>query len=137
MIVNRLLKMSEVAVVYFMAYTSLWEPGYRSRYSDWLRAGRRRDRSSSLGRAKNFLFSKSSRPALGATQLPIQWVPGALSPAVKRSGREADHSTPTSAEVKKMWIYTSTPPPIRLHGVVLNSLSTGTTLPSYVSLYRK
>jgi hypothetical protein len=24
-------------------------------------------------------------------------------------GREADHSPPTSAEVKKMWIYTSTP----------------------------
>jgi hypothetical protein len=29
---------------------------------------------------------------------------------VKRPGREADHSHPTSAEVKKMWIYTSTPP---------------------------
>jgi hypothetical protein len=28
---------------------------------------------------------------------------------VKRQGREADHSPPTSAEVKKMWIYTSTP----------------------------
>jgi hypothetical protein len=26
------------------------------------------------------------------------------------TGREADHSPPTSAEVKKMWIYTSTPP---------------------------
>jgi hypothetical protein len=29
---------------------------------------------------------------------------------VKRPGREADHSPPTSAEVKKMWSYTSTPP---------------------------
>jgi hypothetical protein len=47
------------------------------------------------------------RPALGFTQPPIQWVPGALSPGVKRQGREADHSPPTSAEVKKMWIYTS------------------------------
>jgi hypothetical protein len=28
---------------------------------------------------------------------------------VKRPGREADHSPPTSAEVKKMWVYTSTP----------------------------
>jgi hypothetical protein len=28
---------------------------------------------------------------------------------VKRQGPEADHSPPTSAEVKKMWIYTSTP----------------------------
>jgi hypothetical protein len=30
-------------------------------------------------------------------------------PGVKQQGREADHSPPTSAEVKKMWIYTSTP----------------------------
>jgi hypothetical protein len=29
---------------------------------------------------------------------------------VKRSEREADHSPPASAEVKKMWIYTPTPP---------------------------
>jgi hypothetical protein len=29
---------------------------------------------------------------------------------VKLPGREADHSPPTSAEVKKMWIYTSIPP---------------------------
>jgi hypothetical protein len=31
---------------------------------------------------------------------------GALSPGVKRQEREADHLPPTSAEVKKMWIYT-------------------------------
>jgi hypothetical protein len=35
---------------------------------------------------------------------------GALSPGVKRPGREADCSPPTSAEVIKMWIYTATPP---------------------------
>jgi hypothetical protein len=29
---------------------------------------------------------------------------GALSPGVKRLGREADQSPPASAEVKKMWI---------------------------------
>jgi hypothetical protein len=33
--------------------------------------------------------------------LPIQWIPGDLSPGLKRPGREADHSPPTSAEVKK------------------------------------
>jgi hypothetical protein len=55
------------------------------------------------------LFYTSSRPALGPTQSPIQWVPGALSPGVKRPGREADRSPPANAEVKKMWIYTSTP----------------------------
>jgi hypothetical protein len=64
----------------------------------------------SPGRVKNFLFSKSSGLALGSTQPPIQWVPGALSPGVKRPGREADHSPPTSAQVKKMWIYASTLP---------------------------
>jgi hypothetical protein len=34
---------------------------------------------------------------------------GGSFPGVKRQGCEADHSAPTSAEVKKMWIYTSTP----------------------------
>jgi hypothetical protein len=60
--------------------------------------------SSSPGRVKNFHFSISSRQALGSTQPPIKWVPG-----VKRQGREADHSPPTSAEVTKVWIYTSSP----------------------------
>jgi hypothetical protein len=35
------------------------------------------------------------------TQHPVQWVPGALSPGVKRQGCEADHSPPSSAEAKK------------------------------------
>jgi hypothetical protein len=39
--------------------------------------------------------------ALGPTQPPIQWVPGALSLGVKRPGREAGHSPPSSAEVKE------------------------------------
>jgi hypothetical protein len=41
---------------------------------------------------------------------PIQWVPGDFFPGLKRPGREADHSPPASAEVKKTWIYTSAPP---------------------------
>jgi hypothetical protein len=76
----------------------------------WLLAERPRGRSSSPGMVKDFHSSMSSRPALGSTQLPIQWVPGALSPEVKRPGCEADHSPPTSAEVKKTWVYTSIPP---------------------------
>jgi hypothetical protein len=40
----------------------------------------------------------------------MQWVSAALSPGVKRPGREADYTHPASAEVKKMWIYTSTSP---------------------------
>jgi hypothetical protein len=57
------------------------------------------------------IFSTPSRPTLGSAQPPIQWVQGALSPGVKRPGREADHSPPSSAEIKEMWIYTSTPTP--------------------------
>jgi hypothetical protein len=43
------------------------------------------------------------------------------------SGREADHSPPSSAESKNGWSCTSTPP-IRLHGVALKG-STGAILP--------
>jgi hypothetical protein len=45
----------------------------------------------------NFNFSIFSRPAVGPTQPPFEWVPGALSPGVKRHGREADHSPPDTA----------------------------------------
>jgi hypothetical protein len=55
------------------------------------------------------LFTTASRPTLGPTQPPIQWVPGALSLGVKVSGREADHSPSSSAEVKNAWSYTSAP----------------------------
>jgi hypothetical protein len=37
-------------------------------------------------------------------------LPGALFPVSKAARHEADHSPPASAEVKKMWIYTSIPP---------------------------
>jgi hypothetical protein len=57
-----------------------------SRHSDWLRAGRQRGWSSSPGRVKNFLFYMSSKPALGFTQPPIQWLPRALSLGIKTDG---------------------------------------------------
>jgi hypothetical protein len=56
-----------------------------------------------------FLFTTVSKPALGPTQPPIQWVPGALSLVVKRPGRETDHSPPSSDDIKNAWSYTSTP----------------------------
>jgi hypothetical protein len=39
----------------------------------------------------------------------IHWLAEALFSWVKRSGREADHSPPSTAEVKNAWSYTSIP----------------------------
>jgi len=40
---------------------------------------------------------------------PNQWVPGTISPRLKRPGREAGHTSLSTAEVKNAWSYTSTP----------------------------
>jgi len=48
-----------------------------------------------------FLSTAVSRTALGPTQRPIQWVPGALSLGVKWPGREADRSPPYSVDIKE------------------------------------
>jgi len=50
-----------------------------------------------------FLFATVSRPALGLTQPPIQSVPEVLSLWVERSEQDANHSPPSSAEVKE-WV---------------------------------
>jgi hypothetical protein len=84
-----------------------------------------------------FPFATTSKPALGFTQLLTQWVPGALSPGVKPSGRETDHSSPSSAEVQKAWGYTSTSTYVFMAWCLIKHsmsswcdawLSTGTTL---------
>jgi hypothetical protein len=47
-----------------------------------------------------FPLTSVSRPTLGPTQPPVQWVPGVLSSGGKaRPGRDADHSLPSSVEV--------------------------------------
>jgi hypothetical protein len=57
-----------------------------------------------------FLFTIMSRMALGLTQPPVQWVPGALSLGVKWLGCEADHSPPSSAKVREcMELYLHSP----------------------------
>jgi hypothetical protein len=52
-------------------------------------------------------------------------------PRIKRPGREANHLPATSVQVKKTWIYTSTPH-MRLRSVMPNKLSTRTTMFNYV-----
>jgi hypothetical protein len=56
-------------------------------------------------RTTDFLC-KMSRPALMPWQSLIQWVPGALAPAVKWPGLKAEHSPPTNAKMKNEWSYT-------------------------------
>jgi hypothetical protein len=53
-------------------------------------------------------FPHLSRPALGPTKPPVQWVPG-HSRGKERPGRDADPSPPSSAVVMKEYSYTSTP----------------------------
>ena len=53
-------------------------------------------------------FPHLSRPALGPTQPPVQWIPG-LSQGKERLGCDADPSPPSSAMVKEEYSYTSTP----------------------------
>jgi hypothetical protein len=65
---------------------------YRTAQSVWRRAGR--PGFDSWQGQEIFIFSTTARPALGSTQPPLQCLPGALSPEVKRPGHEA-------AEVKK------------------------------------
>jgi hypothetical protein len=85
------------------------EPKWLSRYSDGLRAGQ--PGLDSRQRQEIFLYTTASRLALGLAWSPIQWVLGTLSGWMKRLGRETDHS-----------------PPTRLHGMVFDYLSAGTTL---------
>jgi hypothetical protein len=107
---NKILHFNEVYITYVIAQSVLrWARGWTIGVLGF----------DSRRRMGIFLFTTASRTALGPTEPPIQWVPGPLSLEVKRPGREADNSPPSSAEVKNAWSYTSTPP-IRLHGVLLS-----------------
>jgi len=53
-------------------------------------------------------FPHLSRPALGHTQPPVQWILG-LSQGKEQLGRDIDPPPPSGANVKEEYIYTSTP----------------------------
>jgi hypothetical protein len=66
-----------------------------------------------------------SELALGFTEPPVRWVPGALSSGAKWPGREADHLRPSSAEFKNDG---AIPPFPHTSSWCSTSLSTGTIL---------
>jgi hypothetical protein len=72
---------------------------------DWMTGGP----SSNPDKVNNFHFSMTSRQVLGPTQPSIQRVQGAHSRRVNRTGREANHSSPTPYN------------PIGLYGLLLDS----------------
>jgi hypothetical protein len=53
------------------------------------------------------VFSSTFRPAMEYIRPPIQWMPGAVSPRVKRLDR--GHSPPSNADVRNSQCYTSMP----------------------------
>jgi hypothetical protein len=51
-------------------------------------------------RQRIFPLASASRPALGPTQPSVQWVPESFPRDQSADRRDADHSPPSSAEVK-------------------------------------
>jgi hypothetical protein len=70
------------------------------------------------------LFTTMFRSALGPTQPPIQWVPGALSLGVTRPRLEADHSPPSTAEVKMRGAIAPFPHTSLWRGAWFNTITT-------------
>jgi hypothetical protein len=69
---------------------------------------------------RGFLLAFASKPAVGPTQPPVQWVPGPFPGGGKaRPGCDADHSHPPSAEVKneeELYLLSPQAPPWRVAG---------------------
>jgi hypothetical protein len=93
-------------------YCTYMEPRSLRQYSVWLRTGR--SGFDPRQGQRIFLLAPASRPALGPTQPPIKWVPGVLSPEVKR-GRGVTLTThpPLVPRLSMSRSYTSSlfPPP--------------------------
>jgi hypothetical protein len=64
-------------------------------------------------RGRDTSVSLTVQTGSASTQSPIQWVPIAVFMEVKRRGREADHLSPSSAEVKNGRA-------VRVYGVMFN-----------------
>jgi hypothetical protein len=102
---------------YFKDKAVLEQNGTGVAQSVWLQTGRPSNRGS-IPRQRQSIFplASVSRPALRPTQPPIQWVPGVLSPGVKR-GRSLtltanSHLVPRSVMSRSCTFS----PPCHLHG---------------------
>jgi hypothetical protein len=62
-----------------------------------------------FGQDQEFFSSRRSDRLWDPPNVLFKGYRGLFPRGVKRPGCEADHSPPASAEVKKTWIYTSTP----------------------------
>jgi hypothetical protein len=76
----------------------------------WLQAGRLRGRVRVPVGARIFTSACHPDRLWGPPSLLSNWYQRLFHQGVKKPWREADHSPPTRAKVKKMWVYTSTPP---------------------------
>jgi hypothetical protein len=70
--------------------------------------------------------------ALGPTQPPIKWIPGVLSLEIKQPERKADHSLPSSADVKECVEISPLPQYALMAWCSVEKKSTGTTLPLHL-----
>jgi hypothetical protein len=60
----------------------------------------------------------------------MQWVPG-IFPEIKQLKREADHSPPSSVELKNAWSYTSTSPYVFMAWYLVKHMDNFTLLLPY------
>jgi hypothetical protein len=61
------------------------------------------------GYGRDIFSATASRLVQSPIQPPVQWVPGLFTSVVKLPRRGADHSPPSSSEVKNAWRHGSTP----------------------------
>jgi hypothetical protein len=89
-------------------FTSEDEPTYFSQYTDWARGWTTGVRLPAG--AGDFSLNYCVQTGSDAHPASYPMGTGVFSPGIKRPGHEADHSPPSSAEIKNEWSYSSAHP---------------------------